>query len=165
LDIVFAVLSGEILKAGREALLEGGASRYKIAERNDWKRLDMPKRRETFILRRPFTERQLAALRRGHIPQEMEDKWFWFMEGDTLYAHRSWTGICIYRVDLKPGGDHVVTVNRDPEQYECASAEEDAQRLNDLLDRWTLDPYDHYNEWLAETADMLEKAGKLPEKP
>ncbi len=165
LDIVFAVLSGEILKAGREALLEGGASRYKIAERNDWKRLDMPKRRETFILRRPFTERQLAALRRGHIPQEMEDKWFWFMEGDTLYAHRSWTGICIYRVDLKPGGDHVVTVNRDPEQYECASAEEDAQKLNDLLDWWTLDPYDHYNEWLAETADMLEKAGKLPEKP
>ncbi|MBO4838481.1 MAG: macro domain-containing protein [Lachnospiraceae bacterium] len=160
LDIVFAVLDDAILKAGRKALRNSSASRYKIAERSDWKRLDMPEQHDTFLLRRPFTAQETAALRRGHIPQEMEDKWFWFMEGDTLFAHRSWTGVCIYRIDLGPDGEHTVTVNRDPEQYKCTSAEEDAQQLNSLLDWWTQEPYDYYQEWLAETADALNKCGK-----
>ncbi len=153
LDIVFAVLSDEIFEVGHNALLKSGASRYKIAERNDWKRLDMPEQHDTFTLRRQFTDQQMAALRRGHIPREMEDKWFWFMEGDTLFAHRSWTGFCIFRIDFKPDNDHVVTVNRDPEQYSCTSAAEDARKLHDLLDWWTQDSYDYYNEWLAETVE------------
>ena len=160
MEIVFAALSDGIIAAGRKELLRSGASRYKIAERNDWKRLDMPKQHDTFILRRPFTARQMAALRRGNIPQVMEDKWFWFMEGNTLFAHRSWTGVCIYRMEIKSDGDHAVTVNRDPEQYKCASAEEDVRQLNKLLDWWTQEPYDHYHEWLDETADALAKAGK-----
>lgn len=159
LEIVFAVLSDEILEAGRRALLRSGASRYKIAERNDWKRRDMPEQQDSFLFRRPFTAEQMAVLRHGSIPQEMEDKWFWFMEGDTLFAHRSWTGYCIYRIDFKPDQNHLVTVNRDPEQYGCTSAAEDAQNLNKLLNWWTEDDYDYYHEWLSETADMLEKAG------
>ena len=146
IDIVFAVLNDEILETGHKALIGSGASRYKIAERNDWKTLDMPEQHDTFIFQRPFSSQQMAALRRGNIPQEMEDKWFWFMEGDTLYAHRSWTGICVYRIDFKPDNNHVVTVNRDPEQYKCTSTAEDAQQLNSLLDWWTQDSYDYYNE-------------------
>ena len=165
LDIVFAVLSDEVMEAGRRVLLKSGASRYKIAERNDWKRLDMPEQHETFLFRRPFTAQQMAALRRGNIPQEMEDKWFWFMEGNTLFAHRSWTGICIYRIDFKPDGNHMVTVNRDPEQYACTSTAEDMQNLNNLLNWWTKDSYDYYHEWLAETADALKKTQKDPDKP
>ena len=155
MDIVFAVLSDEIFKAGRKALREGGASRYKIAERNDWKRCDMPLQHETFLFRRPFTPQQMAALRHGNIPQAMEDKWFWYMEGDTLFAHRSWTGFCIYRIDFKPDNDHAVTVNRDPEQYSCVSTDEDARQLNELLDRWTHDSYDYYHQWLAEIDNTL----------
>lgn len=165
LNIVFAVLSDEVMEAGRRVLLKSGASRYKIAERNDWKRLDMPEQHETFLFRRPFTVQQMAALRRGNIPQEMEDKWFWFMEGNTLFAHRSWTGICIYRIDFKPDGNHMVTVNRDPEQYACTGTAEDMQNLNNLLNWWTKDSYDYYHEWLAETADALKKAQKDPDKP
>ena len=160
LNIVFAVLSDEILEAGRRALRQGGASRWRIADRNDWKRLDMPPQHGTFLFRRPFTAQQMAALRRGHVPRGMEDKWFWFMEGDTLFAHRSWTGACIFRVDFKPDDAHVVTVNRDPEQYTCTGIAEDAQKLNDLLNQWTEDSYDYYQAWLEETADMLKKAGK-----
>ncbi|MBP5154991.1 MAG: NADAR family protein [Clostridia bacterium] len=86
------------------------------------------------------------------------------MEGDTLFAHRSWTGVCIYRVDFKPDNNHLVTVNRDPEQYKCTSIEEDVQQLNGLLNWWTQDSYDYYGEWLAETADTLKKAGRIPDK-
>ena len=86
------------------------------------------------------------------------------MEGNTLFAHRSWTGVCIYRIDFRPDQNHVVTVNRDPEQYKCESLTEDAERLNNLLNWWTQDSYDYYNEWLAETVDTLKKAGKIPDK-
>ena len=51
----------------------------KIATRDDWNIKEMPKKRDTFTLERAFTEEQIVALRRGNIPQEMEDKWFWYM--------------------------------------------------------------------------------------
>ena len=82
------------------------------------------------------------------------------MEGQTLWAHRSWTGFCIYRIDFKEDGRHTVTVNRDPEQYVSADAAADAESLNALLDWWTQPRYDHYNEWLSETYDALNKPDK-----
>lgn len=86
------------------------------------------------------------------------------MEGDTLYAHRSWTGICIYRIDFKADGNHAVTVNRDPEQYSCTSIDEDRQTLNELLDWWTQSHYDYYNEWLSETVNAIEKSETVFDK-
>ena len=133
----------------------------RIAHREDWKTLPMPDQHETFVLSRSFSDEEMAALRCGNIPQAMEDKWFWYMEGSTLWAHRSWTGYCIYRIDFKEDNEHVVTVNRDPEQYTCPSVKEDITALNKLLDWWTAAPYDHYNEWLAETYDMLKNTGKI----
>ena len=136
-------------------------NRIKTACRTDWKTLPMPELHETFILNRSFGDDEMQALRCGNIPQAIEDKWFWYMEGSTLWAHRSWTGYCIYRIDFKEDYEHIVTVNRDPEQYGCTDIEEDVEHLNKLLDRWTQIPYDHYNEWLSETYDALKKAGKV----
>ena len=101
----------------------------------------------------------MTALRRGNIPQAMEDKWFWYMEGNTLFVHRSWTGACIYRIDFSSDNRHKVTVNRDPEQYTCTSIDEDKKSLNHLLDGWSRKDYDYYGAWLAETANTLKKAG------
>ena len=128
------------------------------ARRDDWKTEPMPEQHETFVLTRPFSDAEMDALRCGHIPEAMEDKWFWYMEGPTLWAHRSWTGYCIYRIDFQENGHHVVTVNRDPEQYACTSIEEDIESLNKLLDWWTRTPYDYDQEWLSETCDALERA-------
>ncbi len=131
-----------------------------VALRGDWKTKPMPKRHETFVLNRTFSEEEMNALRRGNVPQAMEDKWFWYMEGATLWAHRSWTGHCIFRIDFREDGHHLVTVNRDPRQYKSAGTEEDAASLNRLLDWWAKTPYDHYNEWLSETYDALQKNGR-----
>ena len=128
------------------------------ARRDDWKTEPMPEQHETFVLTRPFSDAEMDALLRGNVPQAMEDKWFWYMERSTLWAHRSWTGYCIYRIDFQENGHHVVTVNRDPEQYACTSIEEDIESLNKLLDWWTRTPYDYDQEWLSETCDALEKA-------
>ena len=135
--------------------------RTRPARRGDWKTEPMPERHETFVLSRSFSDKEMDALRCGHIPEEMEDKWFWYMEGSTLWAHRSWTGYCIYRIDFKKDGHNVVTVNRDPEQSGSTSIEADTVSLNKLLNWWIREPYDHYNEWLSETCDTLKKAGRL----
>lgn len=129
-----------------------------VARRSDWKTTPMPEQRETFVLNRSFSDQEMFALRCGNVPKAMEDKWFWFMEGSTLWAHRSWTGHCIFRVDFQEDNHHLVTVNRDPEQYRSFGVEEDRESLNKLLDWWTQPPYDHYNEWLSETYDALKKA-------
>lgn len=134
-----------------------------IATKSDWKTLEMPDEHEVFFLEREFTPEQMNTLRRGNIPKEMEDKWFWYMEGDTLFAHRSWTGICVYIIEFSENGRHKVTVNRDPEQYSCTSVEEDTEVLNKLLDWWAASEYDYYGEWLSETVDNMKKAGMIPE--
>ena len=142
-------------------MTENNRSKTGAARREDWKTEPMPEQNETFVLRRSFSKEEMDALRRGNIPQAMEDKWFWYMEGPTLWAHRSWTGHCIYRIDFKEDNDHVVTVNRDPEQYKCTSIDDDIVSLNKLLDWWTRPSYNYYNEWLSETYDTLKKAGKV----
>ncbi|MBR0418280.1 MAG: GNAT family N-acetyltransferase [Erysipelotrichaceae bacterium] len=135
-------------------------NRIRIAHRSDWKSEPMPQEHDTFILKRSFSKEEMAALGHGNIPQAMEDKWFWYMEGSTLWAHRSWTGYCIYMIEFKENDEHLVTVNRDPEQYNCTSIEEDIRSLNKLLDWWTQTPYDHYNEWLSETYDAPKRSDK-----
>ena len=144
IDIVFAVLTDDILNAGTKAL-KAVAPQYATAVKGDWKTSEMPAKHDTFILDRSFTPEQMKALRKGNIPQEMEDKWFWYMEGDTLFAHRSWTGFCIYRIAFSPDNHHRVTVNRDPEQYGCTSVDEDRVSLNELLNWWSGAPYDYYH--------------------
>ncbi len=158
LDIVFAVHSDEILHIG-EKTLKRNAPEYSAlpAAKGDWTTYDMPEKNAQFVLKRHFTEEQMQALRHGNIPLEMEDKWFWYMEGDTLYAHRSWTGFCVYIITFKPDDSHLVTVNRDPEQYKNTDLAYDVKTLNSLLGWWTGSPYDYYNEWLAETAAALKK--------
>ena len=138
-------------------MAEDRNDKTRVARRDDWKTEPMPEQHETFVLNRTISDEQMNVLRRGNIPQAMEDKWFWFMEGSTLWAHRSWTGHCIFRVDFKEDGHHTVVVNRDPKQYKCTSIEEDMESLNRLLDWWTQTPYDHYCEWLSETYEMLKR--------
>ena len=113
----------------------------KTAVKSDWNTLEMPEQNETFILDREFSDRQMRQLRKGFIPAEMEDKWFCYMAGNTLFAHRSWTGFCIYIVEFSPDNHHKVTVNRDPEQYRGKSIDEDRDWLDRLLDWWSYSPY------------------------
>lgn len=135
-----------------------------VVKKSDWKTLPMPEEHGTFILDRHFSQRELDILRRGHIPQEMEDKWFWYMEGDKLYGHRSWTGYCIFVVEIGEGSQHKVTVNRYTEQYRSAGDEADRVALNKLLDWWCQPEYDYYGEWLSETAANLKAQGMISEE-
>lgn len=112
-----------------------------LATKESWKTHPMPERREQLAFDRIFTPEEFAKIRVGHIPQEMEDKWFVFFEEDVLYFHRSWTGYCIFQLKLEEAGKgwHVVEawVSRDRSQYKSRDAEEDLELLTQLF-RWSL---------------------------
>lgn len=107
--------------------------------KTDWKTVEMPESHDLFSINRKFTEEEMENLKYGFLPQEMEDKWFWYFEEGKLYIHRSWTGFCIYIAafsDDPQDSTIQVTVNRDPSQYTCTDSKTDSQRLNLLLDIW-----------------------------
>lgn len=50
--------------------------------------------------RERFSKEELARIRKGHVPHDMDDKWFIRFEHPYLNFHRSWTGQGVYRVEL-----------------------------------------------------------------
>ena len=131
-----------------------------VAVKRDWAAKPMPRRNEKFTFERVFTDSELVNLRHGNIPKEMEDKWFFYMRGNKLYAHRSWTGYLIFVIEIDTKTNvHKVTVNRNSDQCGSCSIQEDIEFINDLLNWWGQPHYDYYNEWLSETYTGLKKAG------
>lgn len=55
--------------------------------------------------RAQFDARQCERIRQGYVPQQMEDKWFIYCEGENAYFHRSLTGNCLYVLELRATGD------------------------------------------------------------
>jgi ADP-ribosylglycohydrolase len=80
----------------------------------------------------------MSRIRRGVIPEEMEDKWFVYWEEDTLFFHRSWTGFCVYvvRFSCDENGGLMVSadVNRDPDEYTNTDDLHDAALIDYLID-------------------------------
>ncbi len=71
------------------------------ATRESWKLEEMPDARAQFHFARSFSSQEYERISLGLIPEQMEDKWFIFLEDNWLSLHRSWTGICIYRLRLE----------------------------------------------------------------
>jgi len=94
--------------------------------------------RAPFDFRGTYTETEVARLHVGLSPQEMEDKWNVVYEAPWLFFHRSWTGFCIYGVQLAPTatGASIVDswVNRDASQYRGSTVEHDRAVLRFLID-------------------------------
>jgi len=97
----------------------------------------MPRATSVLEYAAEFTPEEFERISRGLIPQEMEDKWFIYLEGDVLNFHRSWSGTCIYRVDLATVGEKLavdrVLVNRDRGQYRATDNAYDAEVLHFLI--------------------------------
>jgi hypothetical protein len=112
------------------------------ATRESWTNHPLPEKRSRLDLSREFTEQEYEALRRGSIPEAMEDKWFIFAEDAALYFHRSWTGHCIYQLTIEREGEKYwiseALVNRDPSQYSSESDDYDVKLLTFLIDNFLL---------------------------
>jgi hypothetical protein len=113
------------------------------ATRQSWSNLQpLPVQHSTLSLQREFTEQDYERLCNGLIPGRMEDKWFIFLEEDSLYVHRSWTGYCIYQLSLtRADSTYAIShafVNRDPNQYTWVDDHYDGKLLMFLIDHLLL---------------------------
>ena len=106
-----------------------------MVQKGDWKTVDLPEQTAQFVLEHTLSDEELEAIQEGHRPQEMEDKWFMYQEDGNLFLHRSWTGYCIYVVELSQTGKLCVTVNRDPEQYRETDLEQDRLMVEILINQ------------------------------
>jgi 8-oxo-dGTP diphosphatase len=103
------------------------------ATRAEWKTEPLPEQRARIDLDLPFTRQEMATIKRGFIPKEMEDKWFIFFEDNTLFCHRSWTGYCVYEVYFERRTATHALVNRDPEQYSATDDGRNRQLILHLI--------------------------------
>jgi hypothetical protein len=108
------------------------------ATSTSWKIKRMPLRRWPLRFEAQLTRAELDLCLRGFIPQAMEDKWFIYAAGDWLYFHRSWTGFCIFSVQLVRTDEGArmrhAWVNRDRAQYNYTSLDDDRLLLRSLID-------------------------------
>ena len=51
-------------------------------------------------------------LKQGLVPKVMEDRWFVFLEDNIVYFVRSWTGNCIFTVEIKIMEDNNVLLHK-----------------------------------------------------
>ncbi len=76
-------------------------------------------------------------IRGGYIPHMMEEKWFIFMEGNRLFAHRSWTGLGVYEATFNPtDGGYVIesaVVTGDRSEYKRSSDQDEPLILEVLI--------------------------------
>ena len=106
------------------------------AKKTDWRAEDFSKV-HTIHCEIAISEAQFARVRQGMLPEEMEDKWFAYCEGNTLCFHRSWTGSKIFEAEVhKYGQNYRITdikVERDYEIYSCTNDMHDYHTFKFLL--------------------------------
>ena len=99
-----------------------------------WQITPMPEKNTQFTIKRKFTDAEIHRIKLGHLPAEMEDRWFSYYEDGKVYYHRSWSGCCIYIVELNlKKNKHIVTVNRDEREYTNTDINEDIELINELF--------------------------------
>ena len=84
----------------------------------------------------------MDRIRLGHIPV-YDDRWFMLVEEDRLFAHRSWTGSCIYEAKFSPvDGGYLITsaaVTGDRLTYDRWSDQRETRVLEELIAGCILD--------------------------
>ena len=113
-----------------------------MAARKDWTTHPLPENHAELTVNWSYSAEEVRRLKEGLIPELMEDKWFVFHEEGKLFFHRSWTGFCVYEVEITEieAGIRIerFKVSRDLEQYRPSSDEFDINLLRYLIDHLLL---------------------------
>jgi len=110
----------------------------KTATKDSWTTHPLPEKHTRSAASWSFTGHEFGQMKRGLIPEQMEDKWFIYHSDGLLHFHRSWTGYCIYQVKFRERGSNYeiarILVSRDVEQYRESSDKYDLMLLKYLID-------------------------------
>ena len=102
-------------------------------KKDDWQTIDMPNNVENFTLEKKLDDKYIELLKLGYLENSMDSKWFMYCEDNKMYIHRSWTGYCIYIVELSDKGILNVVVNRNNKQYSETNLEFDRFFVDHLI--------------------------------
>ena len=100
----------------------------------------MSDKNKTVELNVGYSDEQMKKIKFGMVPRDMDDRWFIYYAEDeeTLYLHRSWSGLCVYMVKFKKVDSSFAAVNavvnEDPEEYRCGDNAEEKMKCLDLID-------------------------------
>lgn len=123
---------------GQDGVAATGATVQSFGSKHE----KMPAQSVVRPFEKTFSGLDACLVRRGFIPQEMEDKWFIHRHGDEMHFRRSWTGHLVFAVRIQDAPGAVafdqVTINRHPEQYRSDDVEQDLATLNWLIDQLLL---------------------------
>ena len=90
----------------------------------------------------------MVQIKKGVVPEQMEDKWFIYYSDSCLHFVRSWTGFTVYIVRFKEQDDKATAVdfsaNRDPTQYSETDDESDKGMLSYLIDTLLLHSFSEF---------------------
>lgn len=104
-----------------------------MIKKEDWHIVkEMPEENIKFHLDWVLNNEQIELLKNGFKPESMEDEWFIYYEDSTLNFHRSWTGYCIFKVEITENGLDI-TVNRNMDQYKETVLANDELRVEMLI--------------------------------
>jgi hypothetical protein len=175
---LFGTVAGRTWAARLGGPAEGPAEPPMSVELEYWDSLSqpMPAPRVELPFGRSFTDAEAERLRRGLIPQTMEDKWFGVLHPGALDFYRSWTGLHIYSLPVRegPGGIEVgpLIVNDDPAQYRRRGDHFDLEMAHRLIGRMLEPPpasrkiettraesVSEQNPYVAPNADVAPRAG------
>ena len=114
--------------------------KVKTATADDWKTTPMPDDPNE-VSELPFdfdiSAEAMNIIRKGHIPEAMEDHWFMYCDDEYIRYFRSWTGICAFEAHYKKKGDdyHVdkLRINHAQAQYGSDGDEASAALFCHLL--------------------------------
>lgn len=87
-----------------------------MVKKTDWEDgwlKDMPDNAEHFTLEMSLSDSDIGKIKRGYAPPEMDIKWLMYYEDGKLFIHRSWTGFCVYVVDISKSGTLDAYMNPD----------------------------------------------------
>ena len=83
--------------------------KVKTATANDWKTTPMPDDPNE-VSELPFDfvipSEAMVIVRKGHIPEAMEDHWFMYCDDEYIRYFRSWTGLCAFEAHYTKKGDY-----------------------------------------------------------
>lgn len=121
------------------------------ATRDDWKITPLSTKRASIACDRTYSAQEMERLKQGYVPQEMEEKWFMFVEEPWLYLHRSWTGVGFFQVRFEGGRVAEAWVTREPEHYKSTDDTGDSLLLALVLDEFAgrdaTEAMDKYGSW------------------
>lgn len=94
----------------------------RIATADSWKILPMPDKHSVIRTNIQVSVEEMDIIRKGHIPEAMEDHWFMYCDESAIRYFRSWTGVFVYEARYeKTDNGYIITtlkVNRLQEQYD-----------------------------------------------